>query len=188
MLLRSYTLASALSLLLCAGAVAFWIRGYSVEDRVRWIRADQAGWRALTAINARGRLAITALREPTGATPVGGSTGVSYQRESLGTFVPEANIDPVAAWEFGGTIYQPTNSVAHFPSVRYQLLVIPWWQFTTTAAFAPLVWLSGSTRRWRKSQRVRTSQCKRCGYDLRASPNRCPECGSPAPKNAEATA
>jgi hypothetical protein len=45
----------------------------------------------------------------------------------------------------------------------------------------PLAWLvSLYVRAWKRRNAMRSGLCRSCGYDLRASPNRCPECGTTA--------
>jgi rubrerythrin len=53
-------------------------------------------------------------------------------------------------------------------------LEIPFWELALLAALLPAVWIA---RRWRQ-RRPPPGHCRVCGYDLRATPERCPECGA----------
>ena len=48
------------------------------------------------------------------------------------------------------------------------------WPLAVLAALLPVLWLFGKIRRTRLAQ---NGLCHYCGYDLRATPDRCPECG-----------
>jgi len=56
---------------------------------------------------------------------------------------------------------------------------IPPWLLIISALVPPLLW---SAVRWRRvrehRRRVRLGLCLACGYDLRESPEKCPECGA----------
>ena len=62
---------------------------------------------------------------------------------------------------------------------RNSELVLPLWVFLLVFAILPTIYAGG---RWRRRHRLRVVLCAHCGYDLRASPDRCPECGMPSPQ------
>ena len=54
-------------------------------------------------------------------------------------------------------------------------VVVPYWFALALFVLPPLLWLRAHRRR---RQWQRAEGCPTCGYDLRATPGRCPECGA----------
>ena len=57
------------------------------------------------------------------------------------------------------------------------LYIIPYWAVMIVSAVAPSLIVRNYIRRLRQNKRARSGLCRRCGYDLRATRERCPECG-----------
>ena len=56
-------------------------------------------------------------------------------------------------------------------------LEVPFWMIAASAAVLPFAQMELWRRRRRRVRRERQGRCQRCGYDLRATPQRCSECG-----------
>jgi hypothetical protein len=71
---------------------------------------------------------------------------------------------------------QPSSSIR----ISGWMLLVPWWAFFTAIVLQLGVglWIHAwfARRRWRALRNL----CLKCGYDLRATPERCPECGTVA--------
>ncbi len=65
------------------------------------------------------------------------------------------------------------------------ILRMPHWFVVLLAAILP-AWRFGGFARRRRRYRLEHGLCVHCGYDLRGTPERCPECGTPAPARAAA--
>jgi hypothetical protein len=60
------------------------------------------------------------------------------------------------------------------------LLGIPAWAIVLIAALLPCIWMMRTRKRRLAKMRLSRSLCVHCGYDLRATPDRCPQCGETA--------
>lgn len=62
----------------------------------------------------------------------------------------------------------------HAPPASLRRCVIPFWIFLLAGSVLPLQTVF---RRMRERFLLRAGRCIKCGYDMRASPTVCPECG-----------
>lgn len=193
MLSRVGKIVAILSLLVCIAAAGIWIRSYFVQDEISVrVRAPappngRATW--VGVMSLWGKLVLTRLvHQPDDARESGWT--VSGVRGSDGprpvwrtqAATPPYVYQPQHIWErMGFRIDESsvivTSSIVFFERAYDSLTVtVPLWAVSLVSGLPPLLWgiLYGRKRNWRAAGR-----CSRCGYDLRASPNRCPECGKP---------
>jgi hypothetical protein len=158
---------TVLSIVLCLAIVGLWVRSYWVQDVFE--HCDQGTRRHQMAMSYRGVICLIA------------------EQDLLGMFVDFTSISGFGyhsrvaeprevgfAWRFLG--FDGWSYVWDvFPKFEYQYYVfIPDWFILAIAAILPSVRGISSLRRRRAWV---PGRCRQCGYDLRATPDRCPECG-----------
>jgi hypothetical protein len=165
MLLNALT---ALSLLLCLASAVLWVRGYWRWDEFGWVRPAPPGAERLffNLGSGGGGVAINVGFTSDGIAPVVSRSGWNWWWDDRAP-IPYAAGTPVNRWGFG---YKSVRR----PFVRWTRVIFPAWLAATLFASLPITRLVMSIRR---RTRTREGLCPACGYDLRATPGRCPECG-----------
>ena len=89
-------------------------------------------------------------------------------------------------WQLTGTVLMVAGWLV--PSVLALLWTPPWVGIPLAVACGMLVFAQvvGARAAERRQERWYRGKCVRCGYDMRASPARCPECGRLASTEADA--
>jgi hypothetical protein len=151
-------LLSILCVLLCAATIWLWVRGHEGPESINYTSKNQ--W-CVSIISGHGTIDICVIpdwkQDPdfyyTRYPPnVWYGTRYSYKNRFLGFGRGEQ-------WpEYGGWYVNIPN----------------WFIAAITAGGVLLL-----ARMWWKRRPRPAGRCRRCGYDLRATPDRCPECGTP---------
>lgn len=153
-------------LLLSAATVVLWARSYTANDAFTKVGN---GWLA-TLASSRGFIRATLTTDnPDTATPVEYRSigGCHYRDETRLEFGSAPRPSDWVGGYHGLTTVARRKRTAEFPT---PLLAI----ITAIPAAAH------GARATRRRRRIAAGLCPACGYDLRATPSRCPECGVPA--------
>ena len=72
-----------------------------------------------------------------------------------------------------------TSASGQYPRSSLRWYAVPLWLIALATAFLPALAARAALLRIRVRLRRQRGACPACGYDLRATPDRCPECGTP---------
>jgi hypothetical protein len=156
---------TALSLLLVVAMAGLWARSHYYHDFL-YSHGGSNGPNLTVATDAAGRLSFAI------------SHGITLFPERFRwiSYKNYANdSDPPGNW-LGLSFYQGAGGHIDVRSVR-----LPYWIPVLILAVLPIARLYKRIL----GRTIAEEHCTRCGYDLRATPDRCPECGTIPPKKTE---
>ena len=176
MMRKLFTFASVLSLLLSVTAVVMWVRSYWRFEECGHLSGESESihWAAhWAASSSRG---VVQLRTAEEQSFVRGwyAYSIPYPRDQHGELVDAWPVFGFALFAYRTQI--PTGKPGLYWIFTGNVVMFPWWYIAALSSILPVA-LVGRT--WKASRSRRQPHLCRCGYDLRASSDRCPECGTP---------
>jgi hypothetical protein len=173
---RIFTGASGASLMLMAVSLTLWTRG---QTRIEDFALPVTQHCRFEAASLDGKLRILLSRQQLIQLPPTVTTVEVPRFWGDLWAAPLAQVNQRAVRGFGyghgKTEFDSRGAEPALPQAM-TYVTVPWWFVGALAAILP----AGRIRLWlRDVRRRRRGLCVHCGYDLRASPERCPECGEP---------
>lgn len=159
-----FTVVAAMSLLLCLATMAVWMRSFWISSFWGFDEGGRAP--AVVLFSDRGRVGVATSHVIMGVPLIGWE---EWPDDKIGH-------GSSAGWKYLGFDMEIEDTTAFSGDLQ---IVVPDWFICATFAVAPCRWL------WlhhRKRRAKLNGLCITCGYDLRASPERCPECGTVVPE------
>jgi len=149
---RGLNVLAVLSLALCVAPAVMWVRSNWRTDLIWW----GGGAANVRAITMPGAVRFTFIHS------TGYVRGWNYTSHS-----------PSPAVQTTGFDFRHNKGSAYGGWEEWSV-AFPWSVACLICSAAPAIWLL-----WYRHTRIREEpgRCRHCGYDLRATPDRCPECG-----------
>jgi hypothetical protein len=160
---RLFNVSAVISLLICLASIWACARSFGVQEDFRF-NGKVGVTTSWLVTNRAGDVAISRFHDDR---PWAEDRYFSHQVHYLHGRVGLYDLFHLP-WVFGEPNTRPDGSV-----VENTVIFVPWLLISIATAALPCVWL---LRRFTRRKRM-PGTCGHCGYDLRASPDRCPECG-----------
>ena len=178
---RLLTITAILSTVALALTIGLFVRQLFVVEEIKydWTDVGAGQSKEITVASFRGQLSILLyVTQTTDANLISSHAkhdGFSYFRSAASQAPPNGSsfLWPPVKWEKWKT--SPPGNRSWSTRYKNRELTLRLWPVAVAATTTPAVWI---WRRRRERKRMNHGFCQRCGYDLRATPERCPECGA----------
>jgi hypothetical protein len=166
------------STICCCCAAAGWVRSHVASDFLRWIPTRGVAY----TLSTRPGLLIASRQTLAGRTSNIFSDDYLADPGTRWIITPDRGITPFTSdgsppWlqRLGFDHLAHTHSAPVFGTRTFRRLIAPFWSIVLVTSVPPVAAARVLVRQRRRRE---TGRCPACGYDLRATPQRCPECGA----------
>ncbi|HEY7115987.1 MAG TPA: hypothetical protein VH475_05355 [Tepidisphaeraceae bacterium] len=188
--------ATAVSLMLCVATIVLWVRSQWSSDELGYRYAtvwkDQPAHREVVCQAFQGSIRVGTILDAfaSKSSADAAQTGRDL-RIRMGLTYANGAAEELDPWDGGlgrwgfywhrpsgrayGTLSFRDDAVAYKLTRYYgRAFALPWWFLTVALLVLP----ARALWRWARTLGRPSTACSVCGYDLRATPDRCPECGT----------
>lgn len=175
-----FTAASVLSLLLCVGTFALWVRSYWRYDDLRFtqLSTSSSGVQSMISMSVATNQGVLTLLNSK-------YVMIGQQLKQIRALLRQ-HVQAIRSWDHYSAPSMTNTFVDadqkfgfswHRLSTEWEF-ICPMWFPTAIFSMLPLARIAPFVQ---KRMRIKCGHCSRCGYNLRASIERCSECGTPIP-------
>jgi hypothetical protein len=183
-----------LSSVICVAIIVAWLMSYRVQTRIHIHNTTELVDRDLSICTVGGQVFFfldTMQHVNQDESPWGRQISGESRRlgpgEAAGIVETNGRAIRSQGWKYGGfgwfqnSFQQKNGNWNRMPSNdvmqdRFTCLMLPYWLLAGIALVLPLKQMGMLV--WHEIRKAPAGYCKSCGYDLRATPDRCPECGA----------